>query len=52
MKFEIHFTVGEYEDYFIVEGETIEEICMMAKRKTDARNLDEKINNLYSVEIK
>jgi len=50
MKFEIHFTVGDYEDYFIVDGETIEEICAIAKRETDARGLDEKINNLYSVE--
>ena len=51
MKFEIHFMVGDYEDFFIVEGETIEEIIGIAKRETDARGLDETINNLWSKKI-
>jgi hypothetical protein len=51
MKFEIHFSVQEWEDYFIVEGDTIEEIKEIAKRETDARGLDEKRNNLWSKEI-
>jgi hypothetical protein len=51
MKFEIHFSVGDYEDYFIAEGETISDVKSVAKRETEARGLDEKKNNLWSKEI-
>ena len=51
MKFEIHFEIGDFEDYFIVEGDTIEEIRIKAKRETEKRGLQEKKNNLYSVEL-
>jgi len=51
MKFEIHFEIGEYEDYFIVDGNTIEEIRKTVKQETDRRGLDEKKNNLYSIEL-
>jgi hypothetical protein len=52
MKFEIHFSIDDYEDYFVVEGDTIEEIKTIAKSETDKRNLNEEKNNLYSIEIK
>lgn len=51
MKFEIHFSVGEYNDYFIIEGETIEDIKAVAERETSARGLTEQKNNLWSREI-
>ena len=51
MKFEIHFSIGDYDDYFIVEGETIEDIKAIAKRETSARGLTEDNNNLWSREI-
>ncbi len=51
MRFKIHFEVGGYEDYFIVNANTIEECQEMAKQITDNRGLDEKTNNLWSEEI-
>jgi len=51
MKFEIHFEVGDYKDYFIVEGETMEDIIASASRETDARGLTEERNNLWSKEL-
>jgi len=51
MKFKIHFEIGEYEDFFVVEGETIKEIQEITKQETDKRGLDEQKNNLWSEEI-
>jgi len=51
MKFLIHWTIEDYEDYIIVEGDTIEEIRQFAKVETDRRGLDETKNNLWSEEI-
>ena len=51
MKFKIYFTVGEYDDYLIVEGDSIEEIRDIASRETRARGLDEKRNNLWSEQL-
>jgi len=51
MKFEIHFEVDGYEDYFIIEGEDIEEIKSKAVSETDRRGLSEIKNNLWSREI-
>jgi hypothetical protein len=52
MKFEIHFSVGDYEDYFVIEADTIDVIRIMAKNETDARGLTEEKNHLWSREIK
>jgi hypothetical protein len=53
MKFKIYFTIGDYpEDYFIVEGETIEEIKKIVKYEEDKRGLSSEKNNLRSEEIK
>lgn len=51
MKFKIHFSIGDYDDYFVVEGETIDEIKEKAKYETDRRGLSEEKNNLWSEEI-
>lgn len=37
MKFEIHFTVNDYEDCVVVEGDTIEEIGARAKAEVAKR---------------
>jgi hypothetical protein len=52
MKFKIYFTVGDYEDYVIIEGDTIDDIRDKADRFAESRNLDVKKNNFHSVEIK
>ena len=47
MKFKIHYTLkgndvtGDVDDYFTVEGDTIEEIRDAANAETKRRNLDE-----------
>jgi hypothetical protein len=51
MKFEIHYTIKDYNDFFIVEADTIEEIREKAKIETDKRGLDEVKNDLWSVEL-
>ncbi len=51
MKFKIYFSVGEHDDYFIVEGETIEDIRAAAERETSARGLTEEKNYLWSCEV-
>ena len=52
MKYNIHFTVGEYEDYFVVESDSFDEIMTTVDRETKARGLEPDINNLWSEEIK
>lgn len=48
MKFEIHYELGYDEhDYFIVEGDTVEEIRQLADEGVSRRNG----KNPYSVEI-
>ena len=51
MKFRIHFEIGEHQDHFDIEGETIEEVREIAKGETDKRGLDEVKNNLWSEEF-
>jgi hypothetical protein len=51
MKFKIHFEVGDFLDFFVVEGETIEKIKEIAKKETESRGLDEQKNNLWSEEL-
>ena len=51
MRFEIHFEINGQEDYFIIEGEDIEEIKLKASAETDRRGLSEIENNLWSREI-
>jgi hypothetical protein len=52
MKFKIHFEIGDFHDYFIVEGDTIEEVKEKANAEERRRGLDEDENNLWSEEIK
>ncbi|NHZ85831.1 MAG: hypothetical protein GWP19_08115 [Planctomycetia bacterium] len=57
MEFKIHFThkgentVDDVEDYFIIKGDTLENIRNKANAETKRRNLDMDINNVWSEEI-
>ncbi len=48
MKFKIYFKVNDTWDYFIVEGESIEDICRIANAETNRRGLNEEDNELHS----
>ncbi len=58
MKFKIHFThkgenvVDDVDDFFIVEGDTLEDIRNNANKELVKRNLDTDRNNCWSEEIK
>lgn len=51
MKFEINYSIGDYNDLFTIEGDTINDIKRKAKVETDKRGLTEIENNLWSREI-
>lgn len=51
MKFRINYTIGEYDDSFIVEGETIEEIKAISAVEEEKRGLDPKKNNMWSEQL-
>jgi hypothetical protein len=58
MTFKIHFThkgenvVDDVDDYFIVEGDTLEDIRDNANKELAKRNLDVHESNVWSEEIK
>jgi len=52
MKFKIHWTIGDWDDELVVEGDTIEECREQADIETNRRGLDSKKNNLWSEELK
>lgn len=51
MTFKIHFTINGTQDYFIVSGETLEEVRIKTKEETNKRGLDQIKNNLYSQDV-
>ena len=51
MTLKIHFTVNGVEDYFIISGDTIQEVRSNAMEATEKRGLDQKENNLWSEKI-
>lgn len=51
MKFRIHFTRTGTEDFFDIEGESIEEIKESSKKEISRRFLTEEKNNLWSEEL-
>ncbi len=51
MKFKIHFTIDEYEDYFVIEGDTIKEIRTKSDSELKKRGLTLEKNNVYSIEV-
>lgn len=51
MQVRIHWSIGEYDDSIVVEGDTIEEIREEAEKVVIRRGLDVDKNNLWSEEI-
>lgn len=51
MKFKIHYEINGFEDFFIIEGETIEEIREKSDLELKRRDLDVGKNNVWSEEI-
>lgn len=51
MKVKIFFTVNDVEDYFILEGESLEQIQDMVVEECTKRNLHSEHNNMYSIEL-
>ena len=51
-EFKIHYEINDYHDYFIIQGETIEEVKINVKIEADKRELDPVKNNIWSEEIK
>jgi len=51
VKFKIHFEINEYEDFVLLEGETVEEIKEKAKTFAEKRGLDSEKNNMWSEEL-
>lgn len=52
MKFKIYYTVNDYEDYFLIEGDTIEDIKTLTTEACLKRNLHFQINEMHSEQIK
>lgn len=52
MIFKIHYNIGDYEDYFLIEGDSIEQIRELSDIEFEKRGLDIKENFLWSEELK
>ena len=52
MKFKTHYYRGDYEDDFIVSGESIEEVKNIVREFFSSRNLDAKDCDAWSEEIR
>jgi hypothetical protein len=52
MKFRIHFVVDDIEDSFTVTGDTLQEVKHNAQFELEARGLDRKKNEVWSIEEK
>ena len=50
MQFRIHYSIGDYEDFIDLDGETIEEIQSQAYHELSTRGV--KSDNAWSEEIK
>jgi len=51
MRYRIHWSIGDYEDSIIIEGDTIEEIKEEAECVVNSRGLDAEKNNFWSEKI-
>lgn len=52
MRHKIHFTIDEYTDDYVVEGDTIEEVQKANRVEMEKRGLTAEKNNCWSEEIK
>jgi hypothetical protein len=51
MKFEIHYTIEDHDDSFIVEGEDINDVRAKSNKELSKRNLKLDENCVYSTPI-
>ena len=51
MKFEIHFTINGVDDFFIIEGDTMDLILEKVKYEVEKRGLSEEKNSLWSRKV-
>ena len=51
MKFIIHYSVGDTNDSYVLEGDTIEIIQALANTEKIKRGMDEVKNNMWSEEV-
>lgn len=51
MRFKINYTIWDYEDSYIIEWETIEEIRQIAINEQNKRGLTAEKNNLWSEKL-
>lgn len=48
MKVKVYFTVFNHQDYFIVEGENVEEIKEKVKKEMEKRDLHIVLNDMWT----
>jgi hypothetical protein len=51
MKFKINYSIGNHEDSYILEADTIEEIIELNIEEMLKRNLNKEKNNCWSIEL-
>jgi hypothetical protein len=52
LKFKIHFSIPDYDDdYFFINGWTIEECISNTKNEAERRGLDFEKNHMWSEEV-
>ena len=51
MTFEIHYTINGVDDYYVLSGETMDEILEQNNIEMEKRNLDFKRNNCWSRQV-
>ena len=52
MRFKVYFTKADVEDYFIIEGESLEDVKIKAREELHKRGLTVESNFVWSEEIK
>lgn len=51
MKFKVHYSLEEYDDFFIIEGDELEEIKEKVFKELFVRGVDTEKNNVWSEEL-
>jgi len=51
MEFKIHYTINGTDDYFLLSGETLADITILAKKEMNKRGLEGEKNNLWSEKV-
>jgi len=51
MKVKIHYTIGDYQDYYILAGETVADTREQNEKEMKKRGLDPEKNDMFSEEL-